>query len=848
MRRAAPSPSAVTAGLGLLTVSAAASGLAALVLELQWGRQLALTFGGSQHAVTAVLAAFMLGLGAGSFVGGRLADRLRRPALAITAVELGLAVAGPILTVALTRLPSLAAAWLPAVDDAGRPLFVASRLALAAALLLVPTTLMGATYPILVKAAGADLAALHRGLGRLYAANTLGGVAGAVIAGFVVLPAAGVPGSAALAAAANLVAAAAAAVAHRRLATPKPTPRPKASPEPAPARLLLAAAAGSGALVLGAETLWHRALTMVLANSTATLTLLLAITLGGLGLGAALGPPLLRRRSPLGSWVRLQLAAATLLVVQAVLLPELATVVRLIRPDTGWARVLTPSLAVGGLLILPATLLFGAAWPRLLEAATPRVADGGRQIGRMGVVNSLGAAAGAALAGAALLPALGFGRAMLALAGLAAALAVLGLAADGKGRERRRRRLMAAAGAAGLALVAAAATAPAFGRVPLPSMALGDPNRTVLSYRETASGTVVVTEEPATGARAMYVDNNAVIGSSYDALKVARMLGLVPTLLQPRPARVLVIGFGAGVTTATVAASPGVETVDVVEIVPGVIEAAPAFERLNHGVERDPRVRLSTNDGRNYLLLHPELWQVITCDPVHPLYGSAPLYSRDFFALARSRLTPAGIFCQYLPLHRMPTDAFRRAIATFQGVFPDSWVLFGLGHAMLVGSDRPLDLDWRRWQRVLDSHGLRDDLVTSALATPAQIAALLQLDPGGCRAVGRGEPSTDLHPRLEFLAPAAYAPGLWPANAQLLIEAYTSPIARIANLPPGMAPQLERLVAGKRLMLFSLLERTDGHPDAARQWLAKALQIAGDDPEIVHYARQLAAETQGRER
>jgi spermidine synthase len=295
-----------------------------------------------------------------------------------------------------------------------------------------------------------------------------------------------------------------------------------------------------------------------------------------------------------------------------------------------------------------------------------------------------------------------------------------------------------------------------------------------------------------------------------------------------------------------VAGAPGVDAVDVVEIVPGVVDAAHRFEMLNHGVARDPRVRLYANDGRNHLLLHPGPWDVITCDPVHPLYGSAALYSLDFFELARSRLAPGGIVCQYLPLHRMPDDAFRRAIATFQNAFPESWVLFGIGHAMFLGSDQPIQLDWQRWQEILDHHSLRDDLGASALSTPAQIAALLQLDPDGCRAVGRGEPSTDLHPRLEFLAPAAYQPGIWGANARVLVESYTSPMAHIENLPPGMEPQLQRLVAGKRLLLFSLLERSQGNLAGARQWLSQAMQIAGDDPEVVFYGRQLAAESRGQ--
>ena len=85
-----------------------------------------------------------------------------------------------------------------------------------------------------------------------------------------------------------------------------------------------------------------------------------------------------------------------------------------------------------------------------------------------------------------------------------------------------------------------------------------------------------------------------------------------------------------------------------------------------------------------------------------------------------------------------------------------------------------------------------------------------------------------------------------PANAQVLVEAYTSPIDRIRNLPVGMGLELQRVVAGKRLLLFSLLARADGDLPTARRWLAQAMQIAGDDPEVVFYGRQLAAESQRR--
>jgi len=836
---AAMSVRSPNAGLGLLTLSAFCSGSAALTLELLWGRELALTFGSSQYAVATVLTGFMLGIGVGAGVGGWLADRTRRPALLVARIELALVIVGPLWSLGLLHLPSLAARILPTAEDATRWPFLLGRLAIGVILLLLPASLMGAGLPLLARAAARNVPELHHGIGRLLAATTLGGVAGAVATGLALIPAGGIPAAAAAAAAANLGAAVVAVAAQRRTGASVVGDGAGTSVRHWPGRqwLLLPAAALSGALVLAGETIWHRALLMVMANSTATLTLLLAITLAGLGIGAALASPLLTRGRPLGWWSILQSVAALLLVCQALFLPQIALAARLFRPDTGWPRVLVPPLVVGGSLILPVTIILGAAWPLLLAAATPRIVDGGRRLGAMGVVNSLGAGLGAAAAGFLVLPALGFGRSLLLLAGCHAAMA-------SAASDTRRYWIRLASAGSSVFLIIMAIFGPRFAAVPLPSM-VDDADTKVVEYRESPAGTVVVTEHLPTGALSMFVDNNAVIGSSYDAIKIVRMLGLVPALLHPDPSNVLVIGYGAGVTTATVAAVPGVEHIDVAEIVPGVVTAAGLFSDLNHRVDQDPRVRMVSNDGRNLLQLGRATYDVITCDPVHPLYGSAPLYSLDYFDLCRRRLRPGGIVCQYLPLHRMPTSEFRRTMATFAAAFEETWVLFGLGHAMLVGGDGALDLDWQRWRRTLDGFERPDDLAASALATPGQIAALIQLGPEASRRVAAGAPSTDLHPRLEFLAPAAYQPGLWTANARLLVEAYQSPLPLIRGLPPDLEEPLRRLVAGKRLLLFSLLERNEGNREGALRWLRQALTVAGDDPEIQLYARQVQQELRG---
>ncbi|MEN8164391.1 MAG: fused MFS/spermidine synthase, partial [Acidobacteriota bacterium] len=509
---------------------------------------------------------------------------------------------------------------------------------------------------------------------------------------------------------------------------------------------------------------------------------------------------------------------------------------RHIRPPDGWGRVLVTPMAIGGSLILPAVILLGTAWPLLLAAGTPRVEDGGRRIGLMGMTNAIGAALGGAFAGWWIVPALGIGRSLLVLAAFHGMLAAIGA-----GRVERPRTFKVLGGTSALLLLLGLLL-PSFGRIALPSTVEGEALWHTLLYREGPTGTVTVLEEPAGGRRSMFVDNSAVIGTTYDALKVVRMLGLLPALLHPGPDDVLVIGYGAGVTTSMLAASPTVRSIDVREIIPAVVEASALFETVNHGVLHSPKVHLGYGDGRNFLLLTNKRWDVITCDPVHPLYGSAALYSLEFFELCKTRLNPGGQMYQYLPLHHMPPAAFRQAIGTFSVVFPHTRVAFSLGHGVLIGSDRPIEMDWDIWADRLRAFEEPSDLIDAVLQTPAQIASLMQLHTEGCRSVSLSPSSSDLMPVLEFLEPAAFESGVWKANAQTLIEAYNSPLEAIRNIPPHLVPDIRRLIAGKRLLLFSQLEWNDGRLPEAASWLAKALQVAPEDPEINRFAHQAQRE------
>lgn len=809
---------------------ALASGASALALELLWARELALVFGASGYAVTTVLAAFMAGMGLGSVAGGNLADKFRRPPLLLAGVEASMACLGPLLTLGFHHIPELAASILPETSILEFSALTL-RFGMAFLLMLPATLLMGASFPLMICSTGESQKGFHRGIAWIYGANTLGGVLGVLGASFFVLPKFGVMAVALSASAANvLTALLAITLPDRRAEKPSLSSHVDkvGETEKLPGVLLLLAGL-SGAAVLAGETLWNRVLAIVLPNSTYTFALLLALYLLGLAIGGLLIQRFIRLDRALTLWGWLQILMAGWLLLVIPLSTRIPVWIRYHRPAMGWGRVLLGPLSVGGALILPAALLLGAAWPLLLAAAAPQASDGGRRIGWMGLINALGAALGAIIGGWLLLPKLGFGSSFLVIAALHLLMFAL------LPRKKRFRPLIVAPVCV---LLVMAVLLPGFGRISLPSTTADPDNWKTLYYKEGPLGTVRVLEDLRHGGRSLYVDNNSVIGNSFDALKVVRMLGLLPLILHPHPEEVLVIGFGAGVTTATLAASPEVRHIDAREIVPGVAEAAPFFAAINHQILANPKLRLSFGDGRNYLLSSRKKWDIITCDPIHPLYGSAALYSKDFFLLALSRLKPGGMFFQYLPLHQMPPEAFQQAIYTFAQVFPHARIAFSMGHGLLIGSDAPIPLDWEEWKNRLHEFQHPEDLLDSCLSTPAQIATVFQLKARGIQAIARPPASTDAHPFLEFLEPAAYDPGCWKTNARHLIEAYDSPLEEIRHLPAELIPDLQRLIAGKRLLLFAQLELEESHPRAAFEWLQRAQNMTPGDPEIQRFSQQ----------
>lgn len=792
------------------------SGATALVYEVVFLRMLGLVFGHTVHAVATVLIVFMGGLALGSALGGGLTPRLRRPIMAYGWLELGTGAWAALLPL----LFAWSAAWYPDLYRAlGRSYAVLPwiQFAIGAALLLVPTTLMGATLPLLSQALARRESHVGRLVGGLYAANTCGAVVGAALAGYWLLPWLGNRATLELAAAVNLALGLAALLYGRRRPVPRVEPEAAAGGADATARevagadarslgvrLTVVALGVSGAVSMLYEVTWTRALALVLGSSTYAFTAMLVAFLLGLAGGSALYAWRWGARQPSPAAFGALQAGIALLVVPVLLLferlPEL--LLATMRWSVANAFVTWIQLGFSVVALLPVTLLIGATFPCAVAVATPHAARVGEAVGRIYAANTVGAVGGAVLTGFALVPALGVhATIVLGVVVNLALAAVLVATADLRPAWRWGSAVAAALAAATLVVIApwdprVMSSGPAIYVGPYlrsadtvsGSIAATLRSQHILFYRDGRTSTVSVGQA---GSHRYLRVNGKTDGSTSLDMPTQLMIGHLPMLVHRAPRDVLVIGLGTGVTAGAVARHE-INRLDVVEIEPAVLEAAGRFfADVNRQVLLDPRTRPIIADGRNFLFTTPERYDVIISEPSNPwISGLASLFSVEFFQLARERLRPGGIMVQWIQLYNLAPDDLKMILKTFQGVFPATSVWNVADDLLLLGRTEPGPLDLGRLQTRYAAARVGEGLGYPGGGSWPSLLGLFALgEADTARFAEHAGTNTDDRLPLEFSAPRALYLETHRQNQAAMRSLRTSPLP---ELVPGTPGELER--------------------------------------------------------
>ncbi len=730
------------------------SGASALLFETLFFRQAGLALGNSVWASSLVLAAFMAGLGLGNLAMARVGDRLFQPLRAYAGLEAAIGTAGVCLVL---TFPHVTGALGHLFREVGESWLVGPlRLAIAFGLMVIPTTAMGATLPILVRVIRPQESCYGRALGRLYGWNTLGAVSGVLAGEMVLTPSLGVLGTGLVAGGLNGIAALAALGLSRR------QPRPAAASGPAwnalPGRraaCLLAAACLSGALLLGLELVWFRFLLLFVHGTSLAFCVMLAVVLLGIAVGGLLAT----------GWLRLAQHRERMLTPLALLAGYLV-VQTYVSFGPMMAGHIGRHLAGGSMrelgvvaawLMAPVCLVSGVLFTLLGSALEEEIGGAAATTGWLTLANTVGATCGALLAGFVLLPRVGMEVSFFVSAVGYGVVAWLTLPAGGRRGPRTRSE--------GYALLAAFAVFATFlGLFPFGLMRndylratarlwSGDGARTV-AVREGLNETILYLRKDLWGEPLYHRLVTNVYSMSSTRLLARRYMKLFvywPLALHPDPRHALLISYGVGCTAKALTDTGWLRSIDVVDTSKEILELSSVVypARLSNPLD-DPRVRVHVEDGRFFLLESDRRYDLITAEPPPPKSsGIVNLYSSEYFALVHDRLAEGGIATYWLPVNQLEASETRAIISAFCHQLDDCTLWTGSGPEwMLAGSRGHLaPVSEESFERQWRDPRIRAELDALGFEQPEQLGSSFIADAPFLKELVAGQPPlTDDYP------------------------------------------------------------------------------------------------------
>ena len=764
------------------------SGASGLVYEVVWQRVLNLVFGNTTFATATIVASFMGGLALGSFVFGRLADRFKKPLRLYAYLEFGIglfALAFPFILSGITAL------YVSIQQQIATTFYLSSlmKFGLCFLVLIVPSFLMGGTLPVMGKFFVRKLEKLGRGVGGLYGFNTLGGVLGAFSAGFILINWLGVRGTTYAAIAVNILIAGLALGMDRYglsdtagetgpgKESDNNTDRPVYPGHTV--RIILIVYALSGFCALAYEVLWTRILVFFLGNTTYVFTTMLTTFL----LGLALGSLIFNRILDKGKHLLHFLALIEVFIGIFAILPLLGfhqygdfVIDRYIASRGSWPALVGIRYLSSLIIMFIPTLLMGVAFPLVNKIYIGSLKDISHGIGNVYALNTLGNVVGSFAAGFVLIPFIGITKSILLVASINLALGAMVFLSSSASLIKHRLIWAASVAVVTVGVLVATIVSPG---IVLQKVYPGD----ALAYYKEGSSATVAVKQTAYGDKQLIVNGHTEVPIDYQSLRAFHMLGHVPLLLHENPKGVLILAFGAGITSGAVAEHP-VDRIDAVEISPEVIKANWYFGMENQDVMSDDRVNVMAEDARNYLLYTQKRYDVIISDSTHPTASDSwVLYTREFYELCEERLKPGGLMSQWLPLHGFAADDYRGVIKTFQTVFPYTTVWFTNEHSLVVGSTERLTIDFTLLTRRMQDARVKEDLEDYKLSDPFALLGHFVMGEESLKKYTQGvQINTDNQPFVQFAEARSKAEDPITQNLSGLFEYRESVFPLLTNM------------------------------------------------------------------
>jgi len=670
------------------------SGATSLAYQVVWTRQLIRVFGATSLAISAVLAAFMAGLALGSYFLGRYIDRHGNPLVIYGVLELGIGLFALAFPFILDALNPLYRGFYPASGGATGGLMLA-RFLISFIIVLVPTTMMGGTLPVLSRYVTEAISGLTFRVGWLYSINTFGAVTGTFLTGFVFLPAFGIRTTTLVAVALNfLIFLLSMLLARTARSGRAVTSGAEPGARPARRRLsydelaVLVAFFFTGLAALSAEVIYTRVLKLVVGTTVYAFSTMLTAFLLGLALGSAVFARLAQKTS------RPKLMFSVIVAVIGVLV--FASTVGFGRLPVAfmniydgmtrtWGHLIAVQFMLSFLILIIPTFFMGATFPLVARIYATDLSNVGGSIGTAYAFNTVGAICGSLLGTFVFLGVFGVEKGMFVVAIIYVVVGIILFLTIAEGIRGATRAAVAVVFIAVLALLAA--FAPKWDKKLMTTAVYsyadvyGDTRamledvrqRRMKWYDEGPAATVSV--EGNQSIIAMRIDGKVDASTGGDML-TQQLVAHLPLLIHEDPDTVLVVGLGGGVSLGS-CQTHDVEYIDCVELIESVIEAAHFFDEYNHNCQDDPRTKIFVGDGRNHMSLSSRKYDVVVSEPTNPwIEGVGDLFTIEYFKACRERLKPGGTMCCWVQIYHMGVDEWRLILKSFLQVFPNATVWF----------------------------------------------------------------------------------------------------------------------------------------------------------------------------
>jgi spermidine synthase len=739
-----------------------ASGAASLILQVIWFKQLQFVLGSTTLSVSVTIASFFFGLSIGSAFGGRVADAVARPLKAYGFLELTLALVSFAVTAFLSHW-STWVGWLSPMLSLDSPARLPLMVILSFATLALPTILMGATLPCLVRVVARSRTELAHRIGLLYGFNTLGAAFGTLSVGFVLIGSLGVTRSSLVASVVYSCVGGFGLLAARR---EQPLPAAERKQEDrrgdgSKGTLLIWLFAGSGFVSIAYEVVWFRFLTNISTSSVYAFSGMLGTYLIGLVIGALICARFLAAHKDrlLRYFAVTQFGIAVAATLTLAILGKAGTIRLALQPIVSALVPAHAQMLLGDdvsffvtcfvALLLPTTLI-GISFPLASELTAVRMSALGRRIGTLYALNTIGGVLGSLTAGFVLIPYLGSQWALAVLISINMLLFVA-IAASQPGLPTSLWRPGA------IAFTVVVVSFALFGPHYLERQLTAFLGARVLDLRESKEATYTVLEydDAAAGKfQQLLVNSKSYANNRPEGRRYMAAMAHYPLLLHTGPSdSAAVICIGTGTTVGAVTTHDELRSIYAIDLAPAVFDFARYFVPINKRFYANPKVHEIVADGRNYLLGTTNSFDVITMEPPPPTdAGIVNLYTEEFYALAKRRMRPGAVLAQWVPLDIgrgvLPKMILKAMMAQFKHVslwLPDRM------EGVAIASDEPLRIDRDVLAKRMAEPAVAADLTQIGLRSPDDLLATFVAADERLAAYLDDTPSlTDDRPRIEY--------------------------------------------------------------------------------------------------